>query len=391
MRDEDLRTNVEAATRAAFTRLIDCALSEHVKAVLISGDLFDGKERSARTAAFLTGQFDRLRAADIRVFYIKGNHDAENPITGALDLPDNVHVFDARGGKVQLAENIWVHGVSFAGRHASESLLPRFAEPVSSAVNSAMLHTSLAGASGHDTYAPCSISDLRGAGFDYWALGHVHKRQVHAKSPWVVMPGMPQGRDIGEAGPKSASLLTIRDEKIEVEEVPTSVVEFLSSSLDVTDAVDDDALRALLREHLRTTAATLSSAAGVLRLTLSGSPLRSWQIQRDRDFWSEQINALSRDTGCLWIDRVIFDLQSTKTPSGAANAVDELYMSMMGIQAEPGFSNLAQAEIDEMIQDLPPTVRAQLLPDETAAKALFHRLAEAGARNVFARMKGVDS
>ena len=70
-------------------------------------------------------------------------------------------------------------------------------------------------------------------GFDYWALGHVHKRQVHCECPWVVMPGMPQGRDIGEAGPKSASLLTISDGKIHVDEVHTSVVEFFAASLDI--------------------------------------------------------------------------------------------------------------------------------------------------------------
>ncbi|SUZ33180.1 putative metallophosphoesterase YhaO [Roseibaca ekhonensis] len=166
LRDAALRAEVEAATRSAFGRIIDVALSEGVAALLIAGDLFDGKARSARTAAFLTAQLDRLRTAHIRVFYIKGNHDAENPITGGLELPDNVHVFDARGGKVQLAEDVWVHGVSFADRHAPESLLPRFPAPVPGAVNIAMLHTSLAGASGHDTYAPCNVSDLERVRFD---------------------------------------------------------------------------------------------------------------------------------------------------------------------------------------------------------------------------------
>ena len=49
---------------------------------------------------------DRLRSTGVRVFIIKGNHDAQNPITGALDLPDNVHVFDERGGKVEMAPDI---------------------------------------------------------------------------------------------------------------------------------------------------------------------------------------------------------------------------------------------------------------------------------------------
>ena len=68
LRDETLRDKVQAATRTAFAQLVDTALSEQVLGVLIAGDLFDGRARSARTAAFLTAQLDRLRRADIRVF-----------------------------------------------------------------------------------------------------------------------------------------------------------------------------------------------------------------------------------------------------------------------------------------------------------------------------------
>ena len=390
LRDESLREAVQAATRAAFARIIDVALSERVAALLIAGDLFDGRARSARTAAFLTAQLDRLRAAGIPVFYIKGNHDAENPIIGALDLPDNVHVFDARGGKVHLAEDLWIHGVSFADRHAPESLLPRFPAPVPGAVNIAMLHTSLAGAAGHDTYAPCSVGDLTGMGFDYWALGHVHKRQVHGTAPWVVMPGMPQGRDIGEAGAKSASLLTVAGGRIDVTEVPTSGVEFIATTLDISDADSDDALRAALRDHLRGVADAVSSDAGVVRLTLTGTPHRYWQNLRDHDIWAEAVAALARDTGRLWLEKLRLDIDAPGDAGHAGRATDELASLMAEIRDEPGFAAAARAEIEEVIGELPQSVRAALVPDAGAAEALTDRLATAGARRVLARMKGAE-
>lgn len=390
LRDDGLRDAVQAATRAALTRIIDVALSERVAALLISGDLFDGRARSARTGAFLTAQLDRLRAADIPVFYIKGNHDAENPITGTLDLPDNVHIFDARGARVQLSGELWIHGVSFADRHAPESLLPRFPAPVAGAVNIAMLHSSLTGAAGHDTYAPCTLGDLVGMGFDYWALGHVHTRQVHSESPWVVMPGMPQGRDIGEAGAKSASLLTVADGRIEVAEVPTSVVEFTAGALDISGAQSDDALRAALREHLHSVADGLSGNAGVIRLTLTGTPPRHWQILRDQDIWAETVAALARDTGRLWLDKLELDIDAPGPPARAASATDELATLMAAIREEPGFAAAARAEIEEVIGDLPQSVRVALLPDEAAAEALTDTLATTGARRVLARMKGAE-
>jgi DNA repair exonuclease SbcCD nuclease subunit len=390
LRNAGLRETVAAASRAAFSQMIDRALSEEVAAILISGDLFDGRERTARTGAFLLAELDRLAEAGIQVYYIKGNHDAENPITGTLDLPQHVHVFDARGGKHQLAEDVWIHGVSFAESHAPESLLPRFKAPVEGAVNIAMLHSSLAGAAGHDVYAPCSVSDLAAMGFDYWALGHIHKRQIHAEAPWVVMPGIPQGRDIGEAGPKSATLLTIEQGQIALSEVPTSVVEFVETELDVTGAANDEALRATLKAHLSVLSAALVAPTGVVRLTLKGAPARHWQILRDRDVWTEQVHVLAQTCGDLWIDKLIFELapEAAQDTSGAS---DELAAIMATICGEPGFQEHARQYVETVLQDLPATLRERLIADEATRDALVARLTQAGADRVLAQMKGAES
>lgn len=390
LRNAGLRETVAAASRAAFSQMIDRALSEEVAAILISGDLFDGRERTARTGAFLLAELDRLAEAGIQVYYIKGNHDAENPITGTLDLPQHVHVFDARGGKHQLAEDVWIHGVSFAESHAPESLLPRFKAPVAGAVNIAMLHSSLAGAAGHDVYAPCSVSDLAAMGFDYWALGHIHKRQIHAEAPWVVMPGIPQGRDIGEAGPKSATLLTIEQGQIALSEVPTSVVEFVETELDVTGAANDEALRATLKAHLSVLSVALVAPTGVVRLTLKGAPARHWQILRDRDVWTEQVHVLAQTCGDLWIDKLIFELapEAAQDTSGAS---DELAAIMATICGEPGFQEHARQYVETVLQDLPATLRERLIADEAARDALVARLTQAGADRVLAQMKGAES
>lgn len=390
LRDEALRDHVEAATRTALSRLIDLALAERVAAVLVAGDLFDGRQRSARSAAFLMTQLDRLGAAGIRLFYIKGNHDAENPVTGMLDLPDNVHLFDARGGKVPLSDTVWIHGVSFADRHAPDSLLPRFSAPVAGAVNIAMLHTSLAGAPGHDRYAPCSVGDLTGMGFDYWALGHIHKRQVHSDDPWIVMPGCPQGRDIGEAGAKSVSLLTIDDGRITVEERPSAIVEFATTALDISHVDSDEALRAALRTHLEEARARITAPTAVVRITLTGTPPRYWQILRDRDVWHEQVADLARMAGDLWIDKLVLDLAPPEARVDGTGASDELRRSVAGITAESGFQAAARAEVDALLQDLPPALRARLAADEDAVAALSADLARSGAAQVLARMKGAE-
>ncbi len=377
---------MQTATRTAFVRIVDTCLAEGASALLIAGDLFDGAQRSARTAAFLVEQLDRLRKAGIRVFYIRGNHDAENPVAGETALPDNVHTFDARGGKVQLAEDVWIHGVSFSGRHVPDSLLPRFDAPVPGAVNIAMLHTSLAGAEGHDVYAPCSVADLSAMGFDYWALGHVHRRQVHGAAPWIVMPGTPQGRDMGETGPKSATMLTLGPGGIGVEEIPTSAVEFVRHEMNVPQDGDDADLRADLRGALLKAVQGLVSDTGVVRLTLKAPGPRHWQILRDRDLWTETLHRLAADTGRLWLDRL--DIVAAGAEPAGQGATDELARLMAQIRAEPGFAETCRLALEDLAAELPADRRRALLPDEDAAAALARALAEAGAEAMIARMKG---
>ncbi|WP_239506706.1 metallophosphoesterase family protein, partial [Proteus mirabilis] len=137
-----------------------------------------------------------------------------------------------RKGDIEVA----IHGLSFAKAHAPDSLLPKYGRPRPDAVNIGIMHTSLVGAAGHDPYAPCSVADLHEWGFDYWALGHVHARSEHRGASKVVMPGMPQGRDIGESGLKTVSLVTVRDDRtILIEERPTSIAQFERISVDLSN------------------------------------------------------------------------------------------------------------------------------------------------------------
>jgi DNA repair exonuclease SbcCD nuclease subunit len=367
---------------------VDAALEHEVSALLISGDLYDGAERSAKTAALLSGQMARLQKAEIPGFYIKGNHDAENPITGEVALPENVHIFGACAGKVQIAASpVWVHGVSFSGKHAPESLLPKFAAPVPDAVNIAMLHTSLAGASGHDPYAPCSLAELGTMGFDYWALGHVHKRQVHGQNPWVVIPGIPQGRDIGEAGPQSATLIDIDDGKVSIDVIPTSAVEFASVSVDCTGCTSDDDLRTLLRRSLSEFADQLTSDTAILRVTLTGATPRHWQIRRDAETWTQSVQDIALETGTVWVEKVSLDIKA-ETSAPDTSATGELQTLMTQIAQEDGFAASLEGEVESMLNDLPPALRPDFAPNAEAVRTLARELTEKGTADILARMKG---
>ncbi|MGY9038445.1 MAG: metallophosphoesterase family protein [Rhodobacterales bacterium] len=388
MKDDRLAAQVRSASRQALETMVQYCIDEDVAAFLISGDLYDGQERSAKTAAYLAAQMHRLAQAGVQVFYIKGNHDAENPIAGEIDLPSNVHVFEGRGEKVQLGGHpLFIHGVSFRDRHAPESLLPKYTAPEPGAVNIAMMHTSLAGAEGHDLYAPVSVGELVGAGFDYWALGHIHKRAVHSETPWVVMPGMPQGRDIGEAGPKSATLLTVERGEISVSEVATSVVEFRRCDCDLTGVETDEDMRAALRSALQ---AQAGRGAAILRLRLMGQTSLAWQLRQLADAWRAQADEIAESIGTLWIEKMTLDV-TPLSQDAADSAVSEVQQLMTEIAAEPASRDGLRQELSQILGLLPAEQRRALAPDAEAQEALLQQLTDDAVLAMAAQMRGAGT
>ncbi|MEL6766682.1 MAG: DNA repair exonuclease [Pseudomonadota bacterium] len=385
LRDPDLAGRVGDATRSALERIVALCLEERVDALLIAGDLFDGEQQSMKTAAFLAQQMRRLDEAGTRVFIIRGNHDAQAPVTGALALPPNCHVFTGRGGIVE-HRGVAIQGVSFPDRSAPESLLPKYRPPRPGMPNIALLHTSLAGAEGHDTYAPCSVADLKAHGADYWALGHVHARSVHAEAPWIVMPGMPQGRAIDEAGAKSATLVTVGAQGIGVETRPTATLEFARATV-ALDGVDDweGALRQAAAA-LEAAAEAAEAPAAVVRLTLGGASPLAWRLRRDRALFEEELRAMLPAAGDVFLEALRLDVEPDAVRGGSASPVDGLGALMAEIARDPGFLSEAEDYLGRMVQALPPELRDRFGADAAGRAAVLAALVAEGEATVLAAL-----
>ncbi|MFC6444641.1 metallophosphoesterase family protein [Shinella zoogloeoides] len=395
LRNADLGDLVRGATRKALERIVDLAIAEEVDMVIVAGDLYDGSQTSMATALFLMAEMRRLEAAGIRVFIIRGNHDAQSQITRELTFPPNVHVFDGRGkpvkaGALASGREVHVHGISFAQPHAPNSLLPAFRAPVPDAVNIGLMHTSLAGASRHDPYAPVGISDLAAHGFDYWALGHIHQRRVHSQAPWIVMPGNPQGRDINEGGPKSVTLATVaEDGTISCEERPVAIAVFERLSVDLSGIEDWHGML----DRVETALGAAKAAAGahlVARLSLTGTTPLGWRLRRDEDLLSGELQNLAASLGDCWIEAVeLAVVQPQAVTEADAGPLAELGRLMHDdVAASHAYREELRETLGDLLRQLPREARSLLAPDEAAEEALLAELALHGADAVLARLGG---
>ena len=354
LRQPELAELIGGATRKAFSNIVDLCLAEQADALIIAGDLYDGEQTSMKTARFLADALRRLHEAKIPTFLIRGNHDAESRITRELTLPDSVKVFGGRPEAVTLtrgALDVVVQGISFAKPQAPESLLPKFRPPREGAFNVGILHTSLGGSASHDVYAPCSAADLQGAGFDYWALGHIHERSVERGRAAIVMPGNPQGRDVNEAGPKSATLVTVGDDRsVTIEARPTSLAEFARVAVDCVGVTDwRGAMRriACALEEARTTA---RSEHLVARLKLLGPTPLAWALRADPDKLAEEARAAASAVGQTWIDKV--ELACVEPSSEAPDRNDPIAELRALMEGEVAGSRALMDQLRALAEDL---------------------------------------
>ena len=396
LRDPEIAEMIGNATRQALERTVDLCLEERVDALMIAGDLYDGNLRSMKTAVFFGSRMHRLTEAGIRVFVVRGNHDAESVITRHLSLPDGVHVFSGRGeARAMEDHDVVVHGISFARPQAPESLLPKFKGPVSGCVNIGLLHTSLSGAEGHDTYAPCSLADLIGHGFDYWCLGHVHKRQVHARSPCtVVMPGIPQGRDINEAGPGSVTLATVGDDgEIAIEERVTSIAQFERVPVDVTGMSDwTDVLRAVEVTLGDARNAAVSDHL-IARIEIAGTTPLASRLRRDDDLLLDEARQAAASLSQTAIEKVSVDASPPVVPGDASDydPVEELRGLIEGeVLASEAFRSEVRNIVGDLQRQLPPELRDFLNDGEDANAEMVARIVREGGEHVLARLDDTE-
>jgi DNA repair protein SbcD/Mre11 len=260
-----------------------------------------------------------------------------------------------------------IHGRGFPNRAVPENLVPDYPAAVPCKFNIGLLHTSLTGRLGHDTYAPCSETDLHRKAYGYWALGHVHQPEVICRDPWIVFAGYFQGRDAREVGPRGCWLVTVNDSQ-EVESVDwhdLDVVRWQVLEIDLAGVAEEsEALDRVTQAMIR----AVSEAAGRLvaaRIVFAGATPLHGSLHRDSHRWRAEILARSQDQGrdTIWIERIkvstspVYDLAQLVERDALTKIVLE---TLEQARVEP---ESFPAEIKEMLAVLPAEVRSEVESD----------------------------
>ena len=316
--DDAVRRRLAEESRATLGRLVELCIAEQAHALLVAGDLFDDERLSFGTEELLLASLGRLTRAGVSVVLACGNHDNAAPggrmsslgwpsgVTVVGPEPTVVDVHDREGRLVGR-----VVAVGHGGPHDGARLIGRMPAAADDAPSVAMLHGRCDGvrhAHLHEALAPFNTDDLAASGHRYWALGHVHERQMVCRRPVAYYPGSLVAHGFSEPGLRGALLVSIvgrNDPRIEFR--PLGVVRF--ETPDVTGlalATDLSAVRAACVtafESLRAEDGRPESL-WMLRFELSGPCPAAADCQREDllDEVGEELTSALRPFGVLHVE-----------------------------------------------------------------------------------------
>lgn len=358
LRDEDVAQRFAKASRDAFSDLITRAMEASAAFFVIAGDIYDGDWKDTSIGLFFNRELARLDRAGIRVFILKGNHDAESVITKTISLPENVFQFPTRTAVTVRIEELRValHGRSFPDRAVTENYVLDYPDPIRGWFNIGVLHTSCDGRPGHATYAPCTVPQLKTLGYQYWALGHVHEYEELAWDPWIVFPGNIQGRSIRECGPKGAVMVDVEDgnvlsaQRLIVDHARWAVV-----TVDLDGVSDEATALRQIEDQIRPIAAQAEDRLLALRVNLKNAAGLYHSLEGNQHRLSDEVQAAAhRCAEDAWFEGLHFEMpESNAAPSTGAFTSLDLNAALAALQSDPDLRTSAASLIAEITSKMP--------------------------------------
>lgn len=305
----NILARLRESTFTALQRLTQAAIDHQVDFVILAGDIFDGEDRSLRAQSRFRTEMQKLAEKQIPVFVIHGNHDHLNGSWIQLDMPENIYFFDSSVAMEELltnrGEKVHLYGFSYPERHVYEKKIDEYQKVEPADFHIGILHGNEGGGTDHDNYAPFTIKELQEKQFDYWALGHIHKRAILSEAPPIIYPGNIQGRNRKETGAKGCYLVTLNEFEQKLEFVETSDVVWEEA---IVDAAEAQSLQNILRLcQIEINRYRKENIGTLLTLKIINVQIDDWREKRtlDDELLELLIDSEDEEESFVWIIHLI--------------------------------------------------------------------------------------
>ena len=233
--------------RQAFNKVINYIKENKIPYLFIAGDFYEHEYIRLSTIEYINNLF--MQIPETKVFISPGNHDPylKDSFYNKFYWSENVHIFDAKLSIVE-QEDVDIYGYGFDDFYYTNHDLENAEIKNPEKINILIAHGTLnASETLEKAYNPISEKMIEGKGFDYVALGHIHKLDYNTKeNQRIIYPGSTVSLGFDELGPHGMIVGEVDKNSIQLEFVPVDNKEFVIKEIDVTEIIDLEELATII-------------------------------------------------------------------------------------------------------------------------------------------------
>lgn len=227
--------------REAIKKVIEYIKENKISYLFISGDLYEHEYVKQSTIEYINNLFKEI--PETKIFISPGNHDPylKNSYYNEFNWNNNVYIFSGDIERVEL-DGIDIYGNAFTDFYCRNSNIQNIKIENKNKINILITHGSLdGGCDNYREYNPLSQKVLKEFGFDYIALGHIHKNNINTNKN-IIYPGSLVSLGFDEPGEHGMVIGEINKDGIKLEFKKIDTREYEVRQLDISKIISEEEL-----------------------------------------------------------------------------------------------------------------------------------------------------
>ena len=235
--------------REVFKKIINYINENEIPYLFISGDLYEHKYIRQSTIEYINSLFKKI--PNTKVFISPGNHDPylKNSFYNNYIWSENVTIFTPEINKISL-EDVNIYGYGFEDFYSTRVNINNIRLDEPEKLNILVIHGTLDGSDAvENNYNPISKKILEDIGFDYVALGHIHKKNyIQTANQKIIYPGSTISLGFDELGEHGMILGDLNKNNLQLNFIKLDTKIFEEKDIDVSNINSEDDLLQKLNE-----------------------------------------------------------------------------------------------------------------------------------------------
>ena len=229
--------------RKVFKKIIEYIKENNIKYFFISGDLYEHKYIKQSTIEYINKLFEEI--PETNIYIAPGNHDpyTKNSYYNKYNWSKNVKIFGPKVEKIE-TQDANIYGYGFDDFYCSDSGVENIEIEQNEKPNILIIHGNIDGSTIEDMqYNSMSKKMLQEKGFDYVALGHIHKKDYNTEeNQKIVYPGSTISLGFDELGEHGMIVGDVEKNKLEIKFVKLDDKQFTKRELNVDNIYSKEEL-----------------------------------------------------------------------------------------------------------------------------------------------------